>query len=462
MFAKIIPGLMAFTALSVYTHLLTPEQYGVYTLIFTAAMFVNTSVFNWLPVGMVRFWPGGTFSEKTFISTMGVLYRALSLPVIILAVIIAWIIDPQWIPYLIAWLILLCGFVSHRFGLMLKTAQMKPNSYAIMLISYSILALLLGSSLAYLGWGPMGLLIGVATGMLIPSFIQTFRIWLKFDSTLYSPELTQKLVIYGMPLAASFLLDEIANVSDRYMLAWLSGEAEAGKYAVGYDLAGNSILMIMNAVNLAAYPMIVKLLDTEGKEAALKYFNTYAMLLLGLSIPAVVGLSLVGPNIVDLVIGEQYKESVTLLLPWVSSAIFFMGAGAFYMHLPFQLGNNNMGIFKIAGIVAVLNLVLNYLLIPKMGMQGAAIATLLSFMISVLLGFIFGRRVFPIPFPLKEVAKILLATLLMGLVLYYLKDLRGWLWLIAQFLSGLLVYLVASYCLNVGGVKQLIASRLQR
>ena len=173
MFAKIIPGLMAFTALSVYTHLLTPQQYGVYTLIFTAAMFVNTSIFNWLPVGMVRFWPGGTFTEQTFISTMGVLYRFLSLPIILLAVLISLFVASEWIPYLAAWLILLAGFVSHRFGLMLKTAQMQPTSYAVMLISYSVLALALGSSFIYFGWGPMGLLIGVAAGMLIPSLIQT-------------------------------------------------------------------------------------------------------------------------------------------------------------------------------------------------------------------------------------------------------------------------------------------------
>lgn len=462
MLAKIIPGLMAFTALSVYTHLLTPSQYGVYTLIFTAAMFMNTTVFNWLPVGMVRFWPGGTYTEETFISTMGVLYRCLSLPIICIAVLAAFFLDSDSINYLLAGLVLLCGFVSHRFGLMLKSAQMQPNSYAIMIISYSILSLGLGSTLAYLGWGSMGLLIGVAAGMLIPSLIQTTNIWLKFDPSLYSPELTQKLVIYGMPLAASFLLDEIANVSDRYMLAWLSGEAEAGKYAVGYDLAGNSILMIMNAVNLAAYPMIVKLLDTKGKEAALEYFKTYAILLLGVSIPAVVGLSLVGPNIVDLVIGEQYKASVTLLLPWVSTAVFFMGAGAFYMHLPFQLGNNNMGIFKIAGTVAVINLVLNYLLIPKMGMQGAAIATLLSFMISVLLGFIFGRRVFPIPFPVKEVLQILLSTLIMGICLYLLRDNRGWFWLLVQFTSGLSLFLITAYIQDIGGIRKLITDRLNK
>lgn len=458
--AKFIPGLMAFSALAIYTHLLTPQEYGVYTLIFTATILVFTIMLNWLPVGMVRFWPGGLYDENTFISTMGMLYRCLSLPIIILLTLTALLIDHKWIAYLMASMFLLFAYTCLRHGQMLKSAQMRPKSYAIMTISCSVLSLSFGSFLAYMGYGPLGLLIGIALGMLIPSFIQTIDSWKQFDHQQFSPELTQKLMIYGMPLAASFLLDEVANVSDRYMLAWLSGEAEAGKYAVGYDLAGNSILMIMNAINLAAYPMIVKLLDTEGKEAALEYFKMYAILLLGVSIPAVVGLSLVGPNIVELVIGEEYQESVILVLPWVASAIFFMGCGAFYMHLPFQLGNYNMGIFKIAGVVAVLNVALNYWLIPKMGMQGAAIATLLSFMISVSLGFIFGRRVFPIPFPLKEVCKILLSSFLMGLCLYYLKDFRGWLWLLVQFTSGLSIFLIASYLLNVGDVRNLIANYL--
>ncbi|WP_219988767.1 oligosaccharide flippase family protein [Leucothrix pacifica] len=218
----------------------------------------------------------------------------------------------------------------------------------------------------------------------------------------------------------------------------------------------------MNAVNLAAYPMIVKLLDTKGKEAALEYFNTYAVLLLGVSVPAVVGLSLVGPNMVDLVIGEEYKASVTMLLPWVSSAIFCMGAGAFYAHLPFQLGNNNMGIFKIAAVVAVLNLLLNYWLIPKLGMQGAAIATLLSFMVSLTLGVIFGRRVFPIPFPARDIAKIIGASVAMGLCLFLLKDLRGWLWLVAQLSSGLSVFLAAVLLLDIGGARAFIRDKYQR
>ena len=457
--AKAIPGLMAFTALAVYTHLLTPQEYGVYTLIFSAALFLHSAIFNWLPVGMMRFWPGGTYSDKAFISTLGMLYLRLSIPVVIIAVLAMLVLGKAYALPILAGLVLLAGFAVLMIGQQLQSAQMLPNRYAVMTISYSILALGLGAVLAYMGFGPIGVVVGVASGMLVPAIIISARSWALFDRSLYTPELTQKLLMYGMPLAASFFLDEIANLSDRYMLAWLVDEAEAGKYAVGYDLAGNSIMMVMNAINLAAYPMIVKLLDQKGREAALEYFNTYVILLLGISIPAVMGLSLVGPGLVDLMIGEEYRESVILVLPWVASALFFMGLGAFYFHLPFQLGNKNFGIFRIAGITAVVNLALNFLLIPRMGMHGAAISTLLSFMISSILGYFWGRKVFPIPFPAREIGKIIIATIFMGICLWFVKDLRGWHWLVLQLAVGLGSYGLATYLLNIGGVKQVIAAR---
>ena len=457
--AKAIPGLMAFTALAVYTHLLTPQEYGVYTLIFSAALFLHSAIFNWLPVGMMRFWPGGTYSDKAFISTLGMLYLRLSIPVVIIVVLAMLVLGKAYALPILAGLVLLAGFAVLMIGQQLQSAQMLPNRYAVMTISYSILALGLGAVLAYMGFGPIGVVVGVASGMLVPAIIISARSWALFDRSLYTPELTQKLLMYGMPLAASFFLDEIANLSDRYMLAWLVDEAEAGKYAVGYDLAGNSIMMVMNAINLAAYPMIVKLLDQKGREAALEYFNTYVILLLGISIPAVMGLSLVGPGLVDLMIGEEYRESVILVLPWVASALFFMGLGAFYFHLPFQLGNKNFGIFRIAGITAVVNLALNFLLIPRMGMHGAAISTLLSFMISSILGYFWGRKVFPIPFPAREIGKIIIATIFMGICLWFVKDLRGWHWLVLQLAVGLGSYGLATYLLNIGGVKQVIAAR---
>ena len=228
--------------------------------------------------------------------------------VVVVIGLLFWFLEEHHHIQLAAGFLLLAGFTVLMIGQQLQSAQMLPSHYALMTICYAVLALSLGSAMAYFGYGPIGIIFGVAAGMIVPAIILSAKSWALFDKTLYTPELTQKLTIYGATLAASFFLDEIANLSDRYMLAWLVDEAEAGKYAVGYDLAGNTIMMIMNAINLAVYPMIVKLLDTKGKEAALGYFNTYVILLLSISIPAVVGLSFVGPRLASRLIGDEYKR----------------------------------------------------------------------------------------------------------------------------------------------------------
>jgi len=74
------------------------------------------------------------------------------------------------------------------------------------------------------------------------------RVWLPQKKNQYNPILFKRLLIYGMPMAAAALIEEITLVTDRFMLASLSGKADAGLYAVGSDLAGNSILMIIAAI----------------------------------------------------------------------------------------------------------------------------------------------------------------------------------------------------------------------
>ena len=92
-----------------------------------------------------------------------------------------------------------------------------------------------------------------------------------------------------------------------------------------------------------------------------------------------------------------------------------------------------------------------------MGMLGAAIATLASFAISSALGVFYARNVFPLPFPAKEVVKIIIAASFMGICLWAVKDQRGWLWLVGQMLIGLSSYGLATYLLNTGGIKKMVA-----
>ena len=461
--AKAIPALMAFAALSLYTHYLSPEEYGLYTLLLTGTVFIHNVIFAWLPAGTLRFWSNKEHNDVAFLTTIAISYsRILSLILIISIIAIFFYWGEKEAIWIINAFFLLLAFALFTITQNLFTAKILPLNYAYLTIAYSTLAISFGGSLAYLGYGASGVITGVALGTLIPALFMFKQTWSSFDKSSYNKDLLKKLLVYGLPIASANLLEELTKVSDRFMLAGLQDKSQAGLYAVGYDLSGSSILMIMSVINLAAYPVIISLLE-EGKiKESTDYFRHYTILLLGISIPAVAGLNLVGPDLVYLLIDEQFQASVIFLLPWVTTAIFLMGLQTFYFDLAFQLGHHTIGIAKIGIVIATVNIGLNYWLIPKMGIQGAAIATLSSFILGSFLSAIIGRKYFSLPVPYKSFIKIIIATFIMTLCLWWIKDFRGWGWLLIQLCVGLISYITMIYFFNLLNIQDYVKKRLQR
>lgn len=455
--AKAIPGIMAFIALSLYTHLLSPEEYGLYTLIFTAAMFASNVIFFWLPAGTLRFWAKQEFSKINFISTLTNTYLGIYLVLILIVLLTAFFLwgTDNYI-WIVCTLILTIATSIYTLSQYLMSAQIHPIKYAKLSISYSILAVLFGYIAARMGFGAVGIILGISAGFVVPTLFTKISFWQNYNVHSFEPKLFKKLAVYGLPLASVILLEEVTKVADRFMLASLQNKAEAGLYAVGYDLSGNSILLLMSAINLAAYPVIIKLLDTEGTQAALEYFHKYALLLFGIAIPAVFGLIIVGPNLIHLLIGEEYQHAVIFLLPWIAIALFMMGVQSTYFDLAFQLGNYTIGIVKLSITIALINISLNYFLIPSMGMKGAAIATLTSFILGAILSAIVGRKYFAVPIPIRDLMKIVSAALFMSLCLWWFKDMRGWFWLVGQLLIGIASYALIIYAFNLLDIRTTI------
>ncbi len=453
---------MAFAALSLYTHLLTPGEYGVYTLILTGTVLIHNIAFNWLSSGTLRYWSNQEYSDSQFINTLSTSLLRISSALLVIALItLAFFWGNPESLWVMASFSLLLALTLFTITQNLFSAKIEPASYAFLTISYSIFSLLLGGLFSYMGYGATGVIFGIALGTSIPALFVFKRLWLPFKKSDFNKPLFKRLLTYGIPLAAAALVEEITKVSDRFMLAGIQGKDQAGLYAVGYDLSGNSILMIMSAINIAAYPVIIKLLDNEGVKAATDYFRHYVILLLGVSIPAVIGLNLVGPNLVHLLIDADYQESVIFLLPWITTAIFLLGLQVFYFDLAFQLGHKTIASVKIAMAIAVINIGLNYWLIPIMGIHGAAIATISSFGVGSILSAYFGRKYFALPFPAIETVKIAIATLVMYFCLYWLIDTNGWGWLLIQLSLGAASYFLMMILFNILDIRSIISERLR-
>ena len=217
-------------------------------------------------------------------------------------------------------------------------------------------------------------------------------------------------------------------------VTWSDGEAFDAE-----DVAF-TLNMLMMGINLAAYPALVQALERgdsrQVRDCRLQHFR----LLFAVALPATVGLILVAPNLVELMIGAEFRPAVRRLLPVIAVAVLLSGLKAYYFDLAFQLGEHPRGQLQILVLAAGLNLMLNGVLIPRQGMQGAALATLITFGVALLLSAVRGRRHFPLVFPLADLGRMMLAVGVMVAVLVPLYDTRGAGWLLLQVLGGAAVY----------------------
>jgi O-antigen/teichoic acid export membrane protein len=101
------------------------------------------------------------------------------------------------------------------------------------------------------------------------------------------------------------------------------------------------------------------------------------------------------------------------------------------------------------------------MLIPGYGMFGAAWAGVASQAAASIAGWIVGRRAFPILLPLIDPIKIVIATLLMGLTLFFVRFPLSWAGLFLAVGLGAVVYAGAATLLNVGNIQEMI-TRLSR
>lgn len=451
LFARGVPGIINFLAIAVYTRLLPPEEYGQYALVIAWVGFVNAILFQWLRLGLLRFLPGYQENNRaTFLGTILVAFLGITVTtaVIGLFALMFWP-TTELLELFILGFGLLVLQAWYELNLELLRSKLAPLTYGMVSLVRAVLALMLGWYLAVRGLGAAGLVIGLVGGFLIPGMWAVRRDWQGVSVKGFDRATLKKLLVYGLPLTATFALNFVVSSSDRIMLGWLKGTEAAGLYAVGYDLAQQTLVMLMMVVNLAAYPLAVRSLEQRGIETARLQLQQNCTVLLAIAMPAATGLAILAPSIAHVLLGEAFRETARGIVPIICLGAFVMGLKAYYFDLSFQLGQQTQGQVWVALVSAIINLCLNLWWIPTFGLYGAAYATLFAYVIGLILSIFIGRSIFCLPFPVADAVKLAVATIVMGLALWPVAQYRGVGTLTGQVLLGLMVYTIFLIILDV-------------
>jgi O-antigen/teichoic acid export membrane protein len=453
-----LPGLVNFAAIALYTRLLSPSEYGKYALVLSAVGFASTGLFHWLRLGLLRFAPKYTEQENLFLSSISAAFLSLvGLSILLFTAPYFYFANTdEWKALWLIGLALL--LVQNLFDMATEYLRSKLSSllYGIITLVKTILSL--GFSFLLIKWGleASSILWGLIIGMIVPLVYLLPRYIKKIRFQHIDWNLVKEVFRYGMPLVATLSMNYIIFSSDRFIIGYLLGTKSTGLYSVGYDLAKQILVLLMMIVNLAAYPLVIKALETEGVKAAQKQLDQNTILLFFIGLPATLGLILLSPDITSVFLGESFREAGGIIFSLICIAVFIQSIKTYYFDLAFELGKKTLYQIWPVLIAGIINIVLNFIFIPPFGIKGSAYASIIAYIVAIIMSWTIGKKAFPLTFPGQNVAKLFIAAFVMAITLYPLYNLNGIAWMFLKVIIGGLVYVIAVYVLNVANCRTLL------
>lgn len=449
-------GVVSFAAILIYSRLLTPEEYGITSIVLSSVWLAQAFGFRWINMSITRFIPGTTTENR------GAVMSTFAVMTIIVMILSAFLVIPAMMTssrlaeygelvllgVATLWLISLSEFNQDIFR-----SQLMPNQYGWQSLLKVSLSLLLACLFIFAGLQTTGILLGLIVGIAISLLIFPNPYWREIQLKKWDRRLAAQYLSYGMPLIVTAAMGSLINNVDRILLGWLQGTEATGMFAVADDITQQSLYLLMLIVNLAAFPLVIKAMEASSTIQVQQRLEQNIILLLLISIPATFGIILLATNISTVLLGNTYSQIATTIMPWIALSTFLQGLKTFYFDLSFQLGQKTLPQIWPVLVAAVLTISLNLFWIPRWGIMGCAAATFVAYLVAAILSWYLGHKILPLPIPFREVGKICLASLTMILSILPISTKIGPWWLVGQIICGIFVYGGSILLLNVAGVR---------
>ncbi len=456
--ANILQGIIGFATLMVFTRVLTPEEYGQYAIAYGVTTLAQTVFFTWIEASMARFYVPESRDNPDAPVLYGTLARLFVYVFAVFALVCAaglWL----WQGHAALKLAIGFGLGTTVFRSALKIVQEQRRSEGRVTQASMIDMLQTGGgfaigvtcALAGIGGGSPVLGAGLIAALCLPLFAR--QDFARAAKGTFDAARARAYAHYGFPVSASLILTLALYTVDRLLIAHYLSEAEAGAYHAGYSVASRILDVLFIWFGAAGTPAMVQALELGGAGAlrtcARQQLNTMAFILF----PAVAGLVMVTPALGGLLIGEALREQALRVTPLISLGALLSGLNTYYFLQAFTLAKKTRLLVAAMALPAVSNIVLNVLLIPVMGLMGAALATALSFAIGLTGSWLLGLRTLALPVPSLALFKTAASAVFMMAVLSALPATGGLGELILKVTVGAVVYGSLAWLLDLNGIR---------
>lgn len=267
------------------------------------------------------------------------------------------------------------------------------------------------------------------------------------------------------PMAMVYLMNFIISIYvqlDTVMLGFMSSAKNVGYYASGLKI-NKMLLALVTSLGSVLLPRLSYYIANDMKVDFNRILKRSFEVIWILCLPIVAALMLLSNEIIVLFAGSQYLPASICIIV-TAPVIFFIGlTGIFGIQILYPLGKDKEVVYSVAA-GAIFAFILNLLLIPYFAHVGAAIATLVSELIVLIVQIILISKEYRNLMPLKTIVKYLIATLLLSMLIILIKFGISlyWIRLIVVIPSGVLLYFSILLLLKESLVTEIITNIRRR
>ncbi|MGD0343326.1 MAG: oligosaccharide flippase family protein, partial [Bacteroidales bacterium] len=235
----------------------------------------------------------------------------------------------------------------------------------------------------------------------------------------FESKILKEMLAFSLPLMLASIAGFFITMTDRYTLKFMNGLAQLGSYQFGFKVSNSIKIIVVNSLNYAVQPLIYRLMNEPNNKRFYSKVLTYS----GFAIMyLVILISVFGKELVMLLAQKKEYWNAYLVIPFLSFGLFFGSLrDTLFTGLSFAKKSKVSAAITISS--AVINVLLNIVLIFYFQSIGAAVATLLAQFIYFSLVWKYSQKYYFIPYETFKIFKIFLTGAFLTMIAMFANSL---------------------------------------
>jgi O-antigen/teichoic acid export membrane protein len=420
--SSILPSALTLLTTAIFTRVFTTEKYGEYSYFLSISVSIRLVASMWLMQGIGRFLAPLTTEDardrQKRVILLGVSLLTLGYLIISAAAILFAVprLPPGWRAFIYPMAIFTVTVSLFDISNSIFASERRANEFAAFKIIDSVITfglrillifVIIKGDITAMFWSMIA-----SNAVCIPFMWYKSRLpgVLSIPSVMRSKDNWRELgpfFSFGMMMTVWQFFSILLDVGDRYVLQFLRGMSEVGIYDANYRLIAGTVSLIVAPITMALHPYLMSISGTGDKARIGNVLGVIVENMLLMGFLAVGVCAIFNRDIAFILLGEGFRGGC-VIMPIVLAGTILFNIGSF-AHKPFEIAMKTTPMLVLGLLSVVLNMALNFILIPIMNYIGAAVATLAAYAFYTIVIGLLGRRVIAWKIDLKRMLPDVLA-----------------------------------------------------